>query len=220
MNLADILLSGINMEKNALALVLNARRFSGKTFLIKELLNSKKFKDVYDEIYVFSDTGYLDETWKQVKNKEMFIIDKYEEDKFNEFVKDIKKENKDRKKKKKILVIIDDLIEIYSTKRNNPIALLATRGRHFGISFILTTQKYNRVPPEIRSNTTSKVFFKISNGREMKSIVDDTSSRKFSMEELIDNCTENPYQYFLVKNGETNEYYSGCGLEIEKVDLN
>lgn len=219
MKLAEVLLKDIDLETNGLSVCFSAKRFSGKTFLIKELLNDPLIKKTYEEIYVFSDTGTLDKTWEEVKNKNVFVIDEYKEQDLIKMLESFKQENANKKVKTKVLIIIDDLIEVYSNKRKSPISKLATRGRHYGISFIYTSQRYIRFPPDVRTNTTSKVFFKITNGKELKAIRDELGTKFFDIEGLIDDVTELPYNYLLIKDAETTTYYEGNGLDVEQIDL-
>ena len=58
-----------NILERPLSCIISAKRFSGKTFLIKEILNDQEIKKRYDEIYVFTDTSLLDDTWKQIKTR-------------------------------------------------------------------------------------------------------------------------------------------------------
>jgi len=206
-------------KNEALSLIISARRYSGKTFLIKEILDSDEVKEKFNQIIVFTDAGKLDNTWKDLKNKKVYVFDEYFEQDLIDLIESFKKEYISTGKKPKVLIVIDDLIEVYSAKKSSPINKLASRGRHFGISFIFTTQKYNAMPPMLRNNSTSIIFFKVNNGREMKTIEEDVSSRKFDITDVLDDVTTDPYNYLYIKMGEGMKLFEGNGLKIGELDL-
>lgn len=214
MKLAEIL-------ERPLSAIITAKRFSGKTFLIKEILNDREIKNRYDEIYVFTDTSLLDDTWKQINNKKVYLDDDYKESKLVNLLNSLKEDFLESGKKVKVLIVVDDLIEVYNNKKKGVFTTLATRSRHYGVDYIFSTQKYNRLPPIIRLNSTTKLFFKITNKQEMNVIKEELSTRDLPEEEvekMIDETTKEAYTYILFKEGEETMYYKGKGVECKKLN--
>ena len=77
-----------NVLGRPLSCIISAKRFSGKSFFIKEVLNESEIKKRYDEIYVFTDTSLLDDTWKQITNKRVYLDDNYKEEKLKNLLRE------------------------------------------------------------------------------------------------------------------------------------
>lgn len=76
-----------------------APRFSGKTYLIVEMLNSKHFRSQFDNIIVFSPTINLDHNWDKLKDKEdLLLSDEFEETYIEKLLSHIEKQVKQKNK--------------------------------------------------------------------------------------------------------------------------
>lgn len=143
--------------------IVSARRFSGKSFLVKSLLNSKYFKDTFDEIYVFSSTAELDETWNSLKNPKVVLTSELNNDELQNILGSLEKEYTQTGTKKQILIIVDDFIEKFNSSKENVLNKIIVKGRHFGINTIYCSQKYSAFPPIMRNNAMVKIVFKMNN---------------------------------------------------------
>jgi hypothetical protein len=147
----------LNMIGKNAAIVIIAKRGSGKSFLCRELINhfrnypagiiiseSERFDDFYLEFFpgAFIYDHYIPE-----------ILDKL----FNRQIK-IKEKNKLLKKMgkridRRIFIIMDDCLSSSDNwKRDEHIKQLLFNGRHMGITYILTMQFPLGVTPELRNN--------------------------------------------------------------------
>ena len=117
---------------------------------------------------------------------------------------------------KSYLIILDDLADKFRMDKSSVLNKLAIKSRHYQISYIFVSQKYRLLPPSIRVNSLLKVFFKINNQKEMDAVAEELSSRYLpedKLKELIDESTKD-YNYFLLKQGKTEEYYQGNLLDL------
>jgi hypothetical protein len=204
-----------------LSCIISARRFSGKSYLVKSLLNSKYFKETFDEIYIFSSTAELDETWNSLKNKKVVLTTDLNFEDIENNLESLKEEYSQTGNKKNILIILDDFIEKFSISKDNPLNKIIFKGRHYGVSCIYCAQKYSAFPPIIRNNAMIKIVFKINNRLEYSKFIDENSTIDTGEKELrrmVELATKEKYNYLLIKemNGSV-EYYHGNGLEINRM---
>ena len=145
---------------------------SGKTTLLKFLLRSDQFFfKQYDYVFIISpsyceyDCLFLPNTnfckslnWKWIKEKIDFV--------------------KQHVEYTNILFIFDDIIsDLYNSRYTKEIMDFIFNRRHLlnekgMISIILTSQKYTRIPTEIRTCSNVAIFFKLNNSC-IKKIYDD-----------------------------------------------
>ena len=144
----------------------------GKTTLVRHLY-TYFWADYFDKIYVWSPNFELDSTWRDLKRK----VDKYFLKLDESDIVSIVEANRTRIKmagmehSDKILMIFDDQASEENIRFNKEIERLATRGRHDNISFVFSTQQYNRVPKTIRINCSMFALFKTMNNEEMEDII-------------------------------------------------
>lgn len=204
------------LERLPLAMLINGKRRSGKTHLLIKMLNSKYFKKKFDRIYIFSPTITLDKSWEDVKNKNALFYDVYDENTI-EMILRLQKRTPEEERKH-VLIILDDLAEKLKGKRGNVLEQLATKGRHFKVSFIFTTQKYNATPTVIRNNADEIIFFRISNNFELKTVLEEYSNKDFNFEDLLDYATDD-YNYLLIVKGKKDNFYKGNLLTFKKITI-
>lgn len=199
-----------------LAMSIIGKRRSGKTHLLIKMINSKYFKETFKMIYIFSPTVTLDKTWESVNNKNAYFFEEYDEDVLQQIL-NLQKMKTDEQRQD-ILIILDDLSEKLKGKRGNLLEVLATKGRHFKASFIFTSQKYNSIPPIIRTNTDEIIFFRVSNNYELNTITEEYNSRDLLIpfDQLLYETTKD-YDYLLVVKGKENKYYRGNKLDYKKL---
>ena len=146
----------------------------GKGILIQNLV-LKIYRGCFERIWVVSPTAHIDEAYKEVIKyieKELKVDNKKEQCLFGLFdeynpealahIIDTQHKVIEYQKKNKMnklfscLLIIDDFAEDKTFMRYSKILHgLYTKSRHFGLSVITASQKYNALAPIVRLNTSS-----------------------------------------------------------------
>lgn len=136
------------------SLIVFAKRRSGKSYLIRELVN--KIVDRFDYIVVKSAVDESCRYFKKELNHDKVLCSKY-------VVNDkVLKALQRKKDSKRVLIIMDDIQGIKSTRYDQSIADLFVAGRHKGISCILINQNFTMMGKQIRENSDYIVMFKNS----------------------------------------------------------
>ena len=201
--------------KFPLQLIITGRTRSGKSFLLRQRILPAIFKE-YDGIFILSPTSNLDAGWNKFKKtltkkqrKNLVFIDEFNEDQILELIRligDSKKEGG----KEKYLFVCDDITDILTPSKRSFFSKMAIKGRHFNISYIITTHKYNSVNTLIRTNATKKIFFKINQKRELDTIKEENSTvdvTEEDIESMLNMCTGD-YASLLIENGAHDDDYS------------
>jgi len=154
-----------------------SRRRGGKSFLTRDIVRNyfvkkKKIKN----ILVISETGLFNEDYKWIDKAK--ITPNFNNDLINEiFERQKKLIEYDKKGDNELLIILDDVVNMEDSGRNNIklLARLFTLSRHFQISIILNTQyiKSDIYPPIMRDNTDICIVF-LQNNKDNKKLVKDT----------------------------------------------
>ena len=188
----------------------------GKTVLLQSLVLDV-FKGCFERVYIMSPTMFLDQTWQPVREycerhldlqgEECFFED-FRPDKLVEVLevqKNIIQRLKDNNKKKLmgVLVIIDDWADDSSIMRGNSGAILKTlyvKGRHFGISTIIGTQKYRLLSPVLRTQATALFCFRLRSKQDLDAFIEETSAvlDKKKLLQLYKEATDAPYSFLFV----------------------
>ena len=114
--------------------------------------------------------------------KEQFLFDEYDGDALQHIIDTQHKvvEYQKKNKMKKLfscLLIIDDFAEDrVFMKYSKVLHGLYTKSRHFGLSVITATQKYNALAPIVRLNTSSLYIFKLKNMKEIETFIEEQSA--------------------------------------------
>ena len=104
-------------------------------------------------------------------------------------------------------MIIDDFAEDKSFMRYSKILHgLYTKSRHFGLSVITASQKYNALAPIVRLNTSSLYIFKLQNMAKVAAFVQEQSALvdKKTVYDIYKLATEEPYLFLFVKLRESD----------------
>jgi len=118
-----------------------AKKFSGKTNLLLNIVDKNNF----DNIWVVSLTGFTGKLDALCEDEDCLL-----EDISDEMINEVLKMHKEDRMKS--LIIFDDVIGQVDM-RSKGMVKLATMGRNFGISIIISSQDFFRVPPVWRRNT-------------------------------------------------------------------
>ena len=195
----------------------------GKGILIQNLI-LKIYRGCFERIYIVSPTAHIDEAYREVikyienelrvdNEKEEYLFDEYNAEALEHIIDTQHKVIEYQKKMKmnklfSCLLIIDDFAEDKTFMRYSKILRgLYTKSRHFGLSVITATQKYNALAPIVRLNTSSLYIFKLKNMAEVDAFVMEQSALidKKTVYDIYKLATEDaPYSFLFVKLRESD----------------
>ena len=138
-----------------------------------------------------------------------------------------------------MLFLIDDFIDQASfTKHNNVLNALCIKARHFNVSIISSSQKYNGLSTTIRTNSRHLTFFKRRNYEEVESVLDELAgvliSKKAESDmkslhqakqptlEIYNIATEEPFHFLFVNlvQPDINKMFMKNFSEYTQIDEN
>ncbi len=157
----------MNIQRNSFITILSTRK-SGKSFMIAEMIYMFLTNDKdnnCDVMYMFSNTARFEEggNYEFIDKRCIFKADIATVDKVVSRLMELQLKTK---KKHHILLVFDDID--LSAKFDKSIEQLATQGRHYNITTILSAQvATNAISPAIRNNT-SYLFIRKLNSETLK----------------------------------------------------
>jgi len=180
------------------------------------------YRGAFERIYVFSPTAESDtSTWGPVKKyleKDKGIDLKREPAFFEDFDigamqgiidrhKQIIQTQKDRGERRlfSVLVVIDDFADDQRVMRHGKngqmLNQLFLKGRHWGISTILSVQKLTLVSTPCRVNATGLLAFKVRNFKEYEAIESESSALidKNTFKSVWEAATSEPYSFLFIR---------------------
>jgi DNA helicase HerA-like ATPase len=184
---------------------------AGKTTLMRSILDI--YIDAFDEVVFISPTFQLDP-------EAIDLLDEYPEIKpfksitiLQKLVTRLEKTNRGKppREKLKTLIIMDDVVnEIIkiSKKENSAINRISTNRRHLGVSIILMSQFFRRIPPLMRSNFSAFAIFRLENQKEKKKVIEELSGflGEKEFERIFDIATQEPFNFLSINfDGESKE---------------
>jgi len=147
------------------------------------------YKDIFEEVHVFSPSVDIDSAWAPVKTfadrlKASSFHSEWDEQALRDIMdrqRDTIKALKDAKSKKplpQVLTIIDDFADRYDIMHaaSNILSTLFIRGRHFGSSCWLSSQKLTAISPVARVNFRFMLVWRLRSAREIDALVDELSA--------------------------------------------
>ena len=196
---------------------------SGKsTLLVSMILDI--YRGAFERIFIWSPSVNLDSIWLPVKKyiKEGLKVDTDKEPcwwdgfRVGDLGRVVETQNKIIEYQKKqgmkklfnILVILDDVSDNPAITRNNKLLnSLFCRGRHSGISTLVSLQKSSTVPPINRVNISHLFYYKVRNFKEIEILQDELSAivRSDNLHEskkliykLYEKATEQPHSFLYI----------------------
>lgn len=216
-----------NLPQIPFVVGLVASKGSGKSTIIYNLLHNPSFYyQRFHQVWVFSPTIHLDDTYRMAKfNQERLIsdVDTFE-DTFRKITESIDKsiaaitnavsrnkqlseeaireevEVQKYKQLDQILVIIDDSVGVKGLA-HGIIPNMFSRHRHYFISFLYAVQIYKAMPPVMRVNLNAIILFRILNRAELKKVVEEQATRVNDKEwlRLYNEATkDSKYDFFYI----------------------
>ena len=141
----------MNFELKDKAMLLAAKRGSGKSELLKYIVNM--FRSDFKKIFVICPSEAVNKFFSTFIAKED-IFHKYEESWCLKLMDKMEKLNKDKPKDQlhRLLLILDDCSSDVKFSQSDSIKRIFTRGRHCGLALIVTAQYLYQLPPVCRGN--------------------------------------------------------------------
>ena len=194
---------------------------SGKGVLLSNMIMDI-YRGCFERVYIFSPSINVDHTWRPVKefldksinlkdDEPPLYYDHYDSESLERIIDTQKKitehlkSKKDTKKLFQILIIVDDFADdpVFS-RQSKLLHALFTRGRHSGISTIVSTQKFCCIANIIRVNATELFVFRLRNYRDLETFIEEVSALidKKTLMELYQLATEEAYSFLYVKLNE------------------
>lgn len=212
-------------EHPSRVLFIGPSQLSGKTTVLLNLLNRKKFPfyKFYHprNIYIICPTINHDHRWKDMDLKKENIIDKWDID----FIKKVEK--KVNKKKYPSLLIVDDTIPLPGGRSNKEdFWAIFTKGRHYGenrktgggLSIWVTTQYYKSLAPVVRNNCSNLCLW-LSSDQQVNTMYDEHSNglKKKLWIEIYQYCTKKPHSFLHINYSNHHLKDGRFCLKFEKV---
>ena len=101
-----------------------------------------------------------------------------------------------------ILIVIDDFADMRSVihSSHNACAQLFIRGRHAGISTLVSSQKLTLLDPVLRTQATFLCVFRLRNGREYQSLIEELSALlpPDTLREMYQMATEEKFSFWYI----------------------
>jgi hypothetical protein len=173
--------------------LLVAPSFTGKTTWLSSWILDW-YRGAYARVFIFSPNALTPE-WEPVKNyvegelgvdpdDEPFLFETLDEAKLTSIISTQKKVIAHQKKAKHpsnsmhaILIVLDDLASEQKFHANyGPISELYTRGRHFFIQTICSSQKWKLLSPTARVNAHWIVVFKLRNRQDLDGLLQELTA--------------------------------------------
>ena len=134
------------------AICLCAKRNSGKSILLRYLI--KTHSEDFSKIFVVCPSEPVNHFYKKfIDNKDIF--EKYDENWINSLMKKLEKINgqiENKESYKRVLLVLDDCCSDVKFHQSDSLKKVFTRGRHLGLSLIITSQYPYHIPPVCRIN--------------------------------------------------------------------
>ena len=138
------------------ALIVIAKRNSGKSELIKYLIKDSIHNNEFNKIFVISSTNSINHFYNDIV-PENCIFEKYGEDWTNKLIDTMSDKNKGKTSQSQhpynVILILDDMASDISLHHSKSIKKLYSRGRHSFISIIVVGQMLHHVSPLMRNNS-------------------------------------------------------------------
>ena len=182
----------------------------GKTTLLVSLILDI-YRHCWNRLYIFSPTALLDDAWKPVQEYATDVLHQHDPCLYDEFddaaihgiiarhhriIAMCKEQG--RKKLFGALIIVDDFADNNRVMRSSTsLAELFVRGRHAGLSTIVSIQKYRVVHPILRVNATSLFVFRLRSKAELDALVEENSAHYGPKvtEQIFLKATTEPYSF-------------------------
>ena len=200
--------------------LLAAPTASGKTMIILNLL-LRYYKDMFARIWFFSPSIKLDPQYAPLRkyleamsnqDKEPLTFEDLEQTVLGKLLDEQRTITEECRKRKikppQVCVVLDDLADRGDilTKRQGGnkgswLISLATRGRHFGVTWIISSQVLNLVGTVIRKNCRCMSVWRLRNHKEVETLCEELSGiyDAKTIMAMYEHATAEPYSFMFVR---------------------
>ena len=201
--------------------ILTAPTASGKTMIILNLV-LRYYKDMFARIWVFSPSIKLDPQYQPLRkylekmsdqDKAPLYFEDYDEQALSKILTEQRLIVEECRKRKQaspnVCLILDDLADrgdILQKRQGaasggSALVTLATRGRHFGVTWIVSSQVLNLVGTVIRKNCRCVCIWRLRNHKEVETLCEELSGvyDKNTLMEMYREATAEPYSFMFVR---------------------
>jgi GTPase SAR1 family protein len=127
------------------------------------------------------------------------------------------KKPKEHETIQQILIIFDDLMTDIATDKSKTFMRMIMNRRHIGVSVIVMTQVYNRIPAKLRKGFSDVILFKTKNRKELDTIREElTSYNPKEYDTLIEATLQIPHDFLCFKTNSNEIYRNLNELIIEE----
>ena len=198
-----------NLPRHPFLMLLSSAPRSGKTVTLLNLIASSNYYNIrdkddnpyFDEVFWCSPSAEHDPQVKGVLSK-MDNVHVMSDPKdlgnlhglLSTVIADQTKLLKEKEPLKRICFLIDDGVGFIT----EDLGKICTRYRHFGLTIIVSIQKYTKAPLLLRTCIGHFITFKQNNGRERERITDELGEAFMppkQFEEIMETVTEKKYQF-------------------------
>lgn len=188
----------------------------GKTNMVKNFLFNQSwgYNKYFQEFYVWcASLDDLIEYKILARNNKMderfCFAQVYKDDDVKELITSIEKDNieKENEEKVNVMTIFDDQItnNITSRSKLNSLDTIFVRGRHFGVSCLISTQKYRSLSSNVRQlNCSHVVVFEGTNMTDLQAIAEEHSGSrtKDEMLKILQDNLKEKFDFIIINNRE------------------
>ena len=201
--------------------VLAAPTASGKTVVLLNLL-LRYYKDMFARIWFFSPSIKLDPQYAPLRkylekmsdqDKEPLMFEDLDQQALGRILEDQRAICEALRKRKEPIpqccVVLDDLADrgdILQKRQGAAsggswLVTLATRGRHIGITWIISSQVLNLVGTVIRKNCRTMAVWRLRNAKEVETLCEELSGvyDKNTLLELYRAATEEAFSFLFIR---------------------
>ena len=210
----------IGDDLDSCAIIISAKRRSGKTYLCREMLYNMCKKLKPDICILFSETSDFNDDFDYIS--EFFKYNKFDEGKLMQFIHQQEENMKLYKQKKKknkkynkeppsILCVLDDVAHDTNVFYSHAISQAFILGRHIKVNICVLTQHLTAFSPKVRQNADIVITFRDPDYNLKKYIIDsfmtlDVNSRK-AVKPFIDRIFNEPYKAMVIMVYKIQEAY-------------
>ena len=200
--------------------ILAAPTASGKTMIILNLL-LRYYKDMFARIWMFSPSIKLDPQYAPLRkylekmsdqDKEPLMFEDLDQQALGKILDDQRQICEECRKRKQpipqVCVILDDLADrgdiLQKRQGGNSgswLVSLATRGRHIGCTWIVSSQVLNLVGTVIRKNARCMCVWRLRNHKEIMTLCEELSGiyDQQTLLEMYRAATADPYSFLFIR---------------------
>ena len=200
--------------------LLAAPTASGKTMIILNLL-LRYYKDMFARIWIFSPSIKLDPQYAPLRkylegitnqDKEPTMFEDLDQAVLGKLLEDQRTITEQCRKRNikapQVCVILDDLADrgdILNKRQGGDqgswLISLATRGRHFGVTWIISSQVINLVGTVLRKNVRCMCVWRLRNHKEVETLCEELSGvyDAKTLMELYKYSTADPFSFMFVR---------------------